>query len=346
MASKAENNILILASKYNLEEGQYADYYKLHSTWCLTKHGALKIRQAENITYKRTHTDVTPVSYVVWCDFTSANGTLEEIGSCRWDSGRKNPEATHAPEMAMKRCLVRGTIAMMGNDGIGVYGDEEFTDDFKQGTTAPPQRATPSPVSTTTHTPQHAPQSTATPAVATNVNGTTDWGGDPRYETAKQSQGWFPTAVDMPQEWNNHMGRFTEITSQSRGAWEQIIFDHCGKFQFQDGGWWKPSRKYTDFASYVFAVDPQSGKSKAGGALNLMKKVKPLLDELESMGQITLEVPSKDGALESFPIQSKSNRQENTMPPQGEVLETVNGLKDTFVSVPDEKTAFDSDVPF
>ena len=76
MASVAENNIFGLAQKYNLEQGKFADFYQLHNNWCLTKHGATKIRHAEGISYDVMQSDKTNVSYVIFMEFTNKDGKL------------------------------------------------------------------------------------------------------------------------------------------------------------------------------------------------------------------------------------------------------------------------------
>ena len=110
----AENNILALAQRYSLEEGKFADYYKLHSTWCLTKRGAERIREAEGIIHTMPECDITPVSIAYRSSFgkgESPNMNTHVVGSCRFDGTKQTPERSHAPEMAFKRMLVRGTIA-------------------------------------------------------------------------------------------------------------------------------------------------------------------------------------------------------------------------------------------
>jgi len=306
----AENNILNLASKYSLEKGKYADYYELHTTWCLTKRGAGKIREAERVVYTMPEADITPVSIAYRATFSipdeagALTSRVHVVGSCRWDGGKRNPEATHAPEMAWKRMLVRGTIEVLGSAGAGIYGDEEFDADFHARGTAtqaapPPQR----PPAERPHEPALMGLTPAqAPPPAENPDGTINPDADPRLAKCLGAPGWFDSAKDLPKEWNQAMAKFCDITHEERGTWEKRLLDHCGKFEGSNG-WWRPSPKYPNYADIVYALDPKTGKSKAGFAINIIKSMREVLGELESTGHTVLNVPDgQDGSSSLYEI--------------------------------------------
>ena len=334
MASVPENNILTLASRHGLEEGKYADYYNLHGKWCLTKHGAWKIRKAEGITYTKkeflSDGNLPVVGFHIL--FTDKNGnTIEEVGGCRYDGNQNTPQRSHPIEMAWKRALVRGTIAILGQDGLGIYGDEEFDADFGQQQNQKQSNPTTQTLQDEfahARPQQNAPQPTATPPqsnVATNPDGTIDWSKDPRYANAQKAEKWFETALNLPSEWNDLMAKFSEITSEARGKWEKIIFDHSGKFKFSDGGWWQVSRTYKDFPSYVFAV--KDGVSKCGGALGLKQKAEEAIKELDRHGEYVFQVP-QNNELVAYKVSTKIFKEAEQMlqPTPQVVSETADSI--------------------
>jgi len=275
----AKNEILMLASKFNLEEGEYNHYYKRHQAWCVTKKGAHRIAKEAGITMQVIDCDISPCFIAYRGIFSMGdNLTAREVGSCRFDGTKNTPERSHAPEMAWKRLFVRGVLACVA-PGSGIYGDEEFSLEPETVTARPqPQQVQPATV-------QNAP---ATPVKA---DGTTDWANDPRIAQCEAAQGWKPYAIKLPSEWNVEMAKFCELTRLARGDWETLLLDHCGKFQGEQG-WWKPtsSPNYQTFADIVFTVD-RNGKSKCGWALQVKKKLAEFNNDLEVIGSAQLEVP-------------------------------------------------------
>ena len=351
----ANDQMSQLVSQFNLvENGKVGDYYKLHSTWCVTKNGASKIAKAIGMTYDLPREIITGVSVAFMSTFRASDGReCHQVGSCRFDGTKLTPERTHAFEMAWKRLHVRAVLELVAA-GAGIYGADEMSTAWhadgnastpataqpavaQQPTVAPVQAvAQPTPVSA----PANAPVATPAPAPAqqpaTNVDGTTNWQADPRFTQASMAQGWFATAIDLPKEWNQAMGKFTELTRLERGAWEQLILDHCGKFEGKNG-WWKPSDKYPKFDDVVFATTTFNDvtKSKAGFAMNILKNFRDeVLGSIESLGQTAISVPDAFGVLQNYTIIPANAESETAIAPATQ--EVAQELA----------TAFDSDVPF
>ena len=304
-----------LADKYHLEDGKSFDFYKAHDKWCVTKAGAENIAAAEGITFKVDHFDqgAVFVAYrgTFYCEGLKtpefAGRSLQEIGSCRFNSGTKtffrttdangkeqvsaplvsNPESTHAPEMAWKRLYVRGILGIVGASKWASGADEMPSDWHRHG-------------NGNGNGGGYAQTATATPPV-TNADGTPNHATDARYRAASESNGWFPEAVKIPTEWNNLMGAFCDCTHQPRAMWERLIFDHVGKFQGAKG-WWTPSAKYKSFNDAVFGVDTWQGnrKSKAPWALVKLHEARDVYSVLESTGMAILEVPDKFGIMKEY----------------------------------------------
>ena len=325
-------SITNLVRDYDLQEGKTLDYYKLHSNWCITKQGALKIREAEGIVYSMPEADITPVSIAYRATFTNKVGeSIPAVGSCRWDSGKQNPESTHAPELAWKRLLVRGTLEILGSKSAGVYGDEEFTAEFRKHGYSESKTSGPA-------SPQ--PATTQAPAPKSQTSGYVSGIAEPpkqpsaKAEAASKAPGWFDSAADLPDEWGDAMGKFCELTGNDRGSWETLILDHCGKFNGSNG-WWKPSQKYPSFESIVYTVDPNTGKSKAGFAVSTIKKMRELLEEISSDGSTRLQVPNDNGTLDDFIVEVKG-----ASPPAGEARDLAESVASKS-SMPE-----DEDLPF
>lgn len=328
MASTAENNIFGLAQKYNLEQGKFADFYQLHSNWCITKNGATKIRHAEGISYDVMQSDKTNVSYVIFMEFTNKDGkTIQEIGSCRFDGTKNTPERSHAPEMAFKRCLVRGTLAMLGEAAQGVYGDEEFDTDFKKNGNAQPA---PQP------TPQPAPQQTQNPTVeelnaiaqgAAPLQTPSNSGFTPPPQGTK---GWVQNGEKLPSDWNQLMGEISEITGLERARFELKMFDHCTAWQ-SPKGLFLQSSKFKTFGEYALGHKEWNGEVSynAYGALKALNKGREAVQELKSNGEVLLnEVNGRGGMSLSYALTKKSNNPDLTGAPAQELMDEFGGTVD------------------
>lgn len=275
-----EDNMLTLASKYNLEEGKTQDYYNLHGKWCLTKNGGEKIRIAEGITYTSPVITLGAVSVAYQATFTDKAGNIIHMnGSCRFDGTKNTPEKSHAPEMAWKRMETRGTIKILGLLAQGIYGDDEFDTDFKQGTQPAPQQAV---------------------AQTVSPSGQAYVGGEAMNIPPEGTEGWFTNAEKLPQDWANQMGRLCELTKQDRSKWEGKLIDNSGLFQKDDGSTWFPSAKYGGFNQIVFDVNTFNGqtKSKAKFAFKIYKMVRETLDTLEQNGSVEISVPNGNGGVQ------------------------------------------------
>lgn len=316
-----------LASKYQLEEGKFADYYNSHDKWCVTKRGAEKIADIEGISWELEGTDITSVSIAYRGKFTATGSgysarVIHEIGSCYWASGKNTPETTHAPEMAWKRLNVRGVLAMVA-PASGIYGSDEMSHDWHSQGATPPPAAAPAPQPTghappanptQLEPPQAAPASApqagaygapaAQPALpATNVDGTINYAADPRYPAASAAQKWFAKAIELPSDWAEAMGKFCEITRLERGAWEPLLFDHAGKFEGSQGWWW-PSKNWATFTDVVFATKTYEGvtSSKAPFAMKILSGLREVVAVLERTGNGSIVAPDKFGVMQRYDI--------------------------------------------
>ena len=354
MASRAENNILGLAVKYNLEEGKTNDYYRLHNNWCLTKFGAEKIMHAEGITYDVMQFNDGRVSSTFLMEFTNKDGkTIQNVGSCRFDGTKNTPERSHAPEMAFKRCLVRGIVAILGLEAQGVYGDEEFDTDFKQNGNAQPA---PQPVAQPTQNPtvqelNAIARGESAPQPATNPDKTVDYSQDPRLARARQAEGWREEYLTLPQEWTQQIDRLQQVADiQPRDRWERLIVDHIRKFQKKNGEYMQPTTDYfngsyggyKDFSDLVFKINDYQGANKAMGwvALQTKDQLKVIIDAVISTGQFVLEVPD---ASKTNIVQLVINKKDPNAPIGEATQQIIEENKDQIAQASPE-TRFD-DVP-
>lgn len=332
-----------MAQTYGLKDGKYADFYNLHGQWCVTKNGAKKIARQEGITHNKPDGEMGDCIVYFSAVFSDKKGrSAWEIGSCRFDGTKMTPERSHAPEMAVKRMFVRGVLALIEADGI--YGADEFDSSFhEQGNSQVAQSGgIPPLVAAVAHVEKSVPQHTQQP---TNPDGTRDYENDSRIPPAG-TQGWWDKAWELPKQWNGLMSKLTEHTGDSRGKWETLVFNHCGKFQFTDGSgkWWKCSNKYSTYESYVYSVDPKTGKSKAGASLQVLKKAKEMIDSF-CMGAptMTLEVPDDNGQLLRYDCHSKNNRDEAN---NADAKRLVAEFDAEDVVSSSSQTSHDNDVPF
>ena len=361
MASRAENNILSLAVKYNLEEGKTNDYYKLHSNWCLTKFGAEKIMHAEGITYDLMKTDVLPQAYAVWMEFKDKEGkTIQKSASCYSGGTSMNPQKTHSVEMAEKRCIVRGIIAMLGLEAQGVSGDEEFDADFKkngnvQSVPQPAPQPAPQPVAQPTQNPtvqELTAQFNSAPQPATNPDKTIDYTQDPRLARARTAEGWKENYLTLPQEWTQQIDRLQQVADiQPRDRWERLIVDHLRKFLKRDGEYKQPTTDYfngsyggyKDFSDLVFNINDYQGANKSLGfaALQAKDELKIIVDAVASTGQFVLEVPD---ASKTNLVQHVITKRDNNAPIGEATQQIIEENKDQIAQASPE-TRFDGVPP-
>jgi hypothetical protein len=296
MTNKKE--IDAFAQKYNLFQGKHADFYDLHGRWALTKQGAETVALAEKITFSFPVATVFDCGIAYAAEFKSETlwRTVSVVGSCRWDQAKPpSPESTHAPEMAWKRMFVRGVIALAAPSLL--HGEDEFTSEFKnQGGGQQPQAA-----------PQGFPQAPpqAPPQAAPRSNGVASHGEAVDAPSAAMQQhaqrmqgvqGWFNGAEKLPHEWGELMGRFCELTGLERSQWEMVLVDHGGKFQKDNGEWWKPSQTVNSFNALAMGTKEWNGtvSSKAKQALIIKKAVGDLIDELDATGGAEIVIPNPE----------------------------------------------------
>jgi len=289
-----EDNMLALAAKYKLAEGKSQDYYNLHGKWCLTKNGSEKVRIAEGITYTSPAVTACPPFVIYQATFSDKDGnSVHANGSCRFDGTKNTPERSHAPEMAIKRMETRGTIKILGLLAQGIYGDDEFDTDFKQGAQAV------APVATAAHV---APIPQATPqAEPQGVNGFT-----PPPEGTK---GWIRNGESLPSDWNNLMGKLSEITGQERSRHERKLYDHSTAWQGPNGLYLQ-SQKYPTFGEYALSKKEYQGdvRYNAYGALKAIEKARAAVDTLESNGMVEItEQNGRGGMSMTYTIHSKGS---------------------------------------
>jgi len=275
MSTQAD--MMILKSQFQLTEGKHEDFYQLHSTWCVTKKGAHKIAQAANIKMEVQHCDITSVSIAYRGAFSYApdkgsTTTIEEIGSCRWDSGKKNPECTHAPEMAWKRLHVRGVLALVA-PGSGIYGADEMTSDWHQQ-----GNSQPSPIT--------QPQSQANPVQ--------------QQAPAGDAPEW---AAKVPSEWNMLMGKIAENCHQTRAEFEPIILN-AATLREWEGKLYDSQTKYGSFDGF-FNGTTNAGKPLYGSALSCKKKADEWAKDL-SAGKPLVLTYNAGGTHAQYTIEPRS----------------------------------------
>jgi len=356
MSSQGQQTILTLAEQYGLQEGKNADYYLCHSTWVLTKTGAEKIKQAEEIKHSfpvPSHCpDGTSVAYLA--TFTSKEGKEEhEIGSCRTDGTVNNPAKTHSHEMAIKRLKVRGILAIVAPAGQ-VYGIDELTDEYRQHGNGAITDSAPQPVAQPTQNPtvqELTAQFNSAPQPATNPDKTIDYSQDPRLARARQAEGWKENYLTLPQEWTQQIDRLQQVADiQPRDRWERLIVDHIRKHPSKNGEYKQPTTDYfhgsyggyRDFSDLVFRIYDYQGnnKSLAWVALKTKDELKLIIDAVISTGQFILEVPD-DSKINL--VQHVITKRDNNAPIAESVKEIIDENKDEIAQASPE-TRFD-DVP-
>lgn len=304
--TKGQNTILTLAEKYGLQEGKGEDFYQCHSTWCITKSGAEKIRLAEEIKHSFPVPVVTDCSVAYLATFTSKDGDeVHEVGSCRWDGAANNPARTHSHEMAIKRLKVRGILALVAPAGQ-VYGIEELTDEYRQhgnqSNTAPaPQQAPQPAVQQYQAQPQQAahlaPQNAPTQAPAI-------------FEIPPQgTKGWIQHGEELPTDWANLMGVLAELTGEDRSKHERNVYDHITQWQKPDGSVYLPSARFSTFSEYCIGYKEWEGVRtyNAYGAFQALKRGKDFTARLQSNGSIECSQSNGNGGLQSYTIYTKQN---------------------------------------
>ena len=340
--SKGQETILTLAEKYGLQEGRNADYYLCHSTWCITKSGAEKIKQAEGIKHSfpvPSHCpDGTSVAYLA--TFTSKDGIEEhEIGSCRTDGTANNPAKTHSHEMALKRLKVRGILALVAPAGQ-VYGIDELTDEYKQfgnqaNTMTDQQQAPVSDVANQqvqshqpiSNAPQNAPQQATSPSGFTPPE--------------VGSKGWVQNGELLPSDWNLLMGRLAEITGEDRVKHERNLYDHVTQWKTPDGNLYLPSNKFPTFGDYALGSKTYNNETKwnAYGAMKAYHRARDFVDYLEHNGSAECSQANGRGGLQTYTIYTKQN---NPSFQAGANAELMNEFDGVVIDAKDET----HDVPF
>tara|TARA_R110000803_G_scaffold51337_1_gene106209 strand:- start:15285 stop:16310 length:1026 start_codon:yes stop_codon:yes gene_type:complete len=309
MTSKGQNTILTLAEKYGLQEGKGEDFYQCHSTWCITKSGAEKIKAAEGIKHsfpvKSHNPNGSSVAYMA--TFTSKDGSEEhEIGSCRTDGAANNPAKTHSHEMAMKRMKVRGILALVAPAGQ-VYGIEELTEEYRQhgnqanAPAAPQQAPQPAvqqyqaqPQQAAHLAPQNAPQQASAGGFEIPPPG---------------SKGWVQHGEELPTDWANLMGVMCEVTGEDRSKHERSVYDHITQWQKPDGGLYLPSARFSTFSEYAMGFKEWEGvrKYNAYSALQALKRAKELVSVLQSNGSVECSQSNGNGGMQLYTIYTKEN---------------------------------------
>ena len=291
----AQDLIRTLAAKYNLDEGKSNDWYLCHSTHCITKTGAEKIRLAEGVKHSFPVPVVTDNSIAYLATFTSEGGTeVHEVGSCRWDGKANNPSRTHAHEMALKRLKVRGILALVAPAGQ-IYGSDELTAEYKQHGQA----------SVTMDAAQSAP------VAAAAAPGTTAYtNGEAMTVPPEGTQGWYEGAENLPSQWNGVMAKLSEVTSDDRSKWEMKIIDHLGVFHKDDGTNWYPSSKWGNFAHMAGFLSTYDGvtKSKAKYSYRILKLTRELVDEVAGSGSSVIKVANAQGGMDEVQILRKDQK--------------------------------------
>lgn len=308
--SKGQQTISVLADKYSLIEGKGDDYYQCHSTWCLTKSGAEKIRIAEEIKHSFPTPVVTDNSVAYMATFTAKDGTeVHEVGSCRWDGQANNPARTHSHEMAFKRLKVRGILAIVAPAGQ-VYGIDELTDEYKQyGNQANTMPAQPQPQpqaqagvqqnyaqpqAQAQNAPQNAPmQASAQGGFVPPPQGT---------------KGWINGGEKLPSDWNSLMGKFAELTGLDRAKFERKIYDTATKWEGPNG-LYLPSAKFATFGEYALAhkVWNDEVKYNAYGALQALNRARDIEANLSLNGSVEISESNGMGGLQSCMLYTKQN---------------------------------------
>ena len=334
MSSQGQQTILTLAEKYGLQEGKNADYYLCHSTWVLTKTGAEKIKQAEEIKHSfpvPSHSpDGTSVAYMA--TFTSKEGAEEhEIGSCRTDGTVNNPAKTHSHEMALKRLKVRGILAIVAPAGQ-VYGVDELTDEYKQHGNGAITDSAPQPQQAIQQVqPQQQAQPQATAPVANSGN----------FQIPPEgTKGWVNNGEQLPSDWNDLMGKLAELTGQDRVKHERNVYDHVSQWNMPDGGIWTPSSKFPTFGQWALGFKEWQGERKynAYGALQALGRARDLVTVLAENGSVECSQANGRGGFQMYTIYTKQANPEFQAGANAELLQEYG--EDVVGNVSDP------DVPF
>ena len=248
-------------------------------------------------------------------------------GSCRFDGTKNTPERSHAPEMAFKRCLVRGIVAILGLEAQGVYGEEEFDTDFKQnGNAQPAPQPAPQPVAQQTQNPTveelNAIAQGAAPLQTPSNSGFTP--------PPQGTKGWVQNGEKLPSDWNQLMGEISEITGLERARFELKMFDHCTAWQ-SPKGLFLQSSKFKTFGEYALGHKEWNGEVSynAYGALKALNKGREAVQELKSNGEVLLnEVNGRGGMSLSYALTKKSNNPDLTGAPAQELMDEFGGTVD------------------
>lgn len=325
-----EDNMLALAAKYNLAEGNSQDYYNLHGKWCLTKNGSEKIRIAEGITYTSPVVTAHAPFIIYQATFTDKTGnTVHANGSCRFDGTKNTPEKSHAPEMAIKRMETRGTIKILGLLAQGIYGDDEFDTDFKQGTRSAPQAA---------------PQTySAPPAQAAHMAPQAQpQGGSGFTPPPEGTKGWIKNGESLPSDWSKVMEDLVRITGEDRSKHERKLYDHSTAWAGPNGLYLQ-SRKFPTFAEYALSNKEYQGvvSYNAYGALKALEKARAAVDSLATNGTVELSEENGRGGMSlSYVIHSKANNPQFSSAGSEVIAAEFGGVVEGAPSPPEHEVPF------
>jgi len=325
-----EDNMLTLAAKYNLAEGKSQDYYNLHGKWCLTKNGGEKIRIAEGISYGYPQCTAVAPFIIYQATFTDKAGNkVHANGSCRFDGTKNTPERSHAPEMAIKRMETRGTIKILGLLAQGIYGDDEFDTDFKQGN-QPAHQAHSAPPAQAAHiAPQASPQ--AAPQ-----------GGSGFTPPPEGTKGWIKNGESLPSDWSKVMEDLVRITGEDRSKHERKLYDHSTAWAGPNGLYLQ-SRKFPTFAEYALSNKEYQGvvSYNAYGALKALEKARAAVDSLATNGMVEISEENGRGGMSlSYVIHSKANNPQFSGDAAGQIAAEFGGSVEGAPSPPEHEVPF------
>lgn len=327
--------ILDLAKKYNLVEGKFADYYKSHNKWCLTKAGTEEIIKKEEIEHTTPVEIVSSVFIAFTATFKDKEGNkIFEVGSCRFNGALKrfqqtnhksgvlenveaplvnNPEFSHAPEMALKRLRGRGALALVAA-GSGIVDEAELSSNYhKYGSNEAPHNDNNG--GGYQQQPQGGYQNQRGQQNQQQQNqqqpprgGDQQQGGNAFQPPPEGTKGWVSTGLKLAGEWNELMGGFADVTSEDRAKWERKLYDAVCLYNHPNGNIYYPSRSYSTFGEYSLGKKDNNGviTYNAYGAMKALHRGRELLKTLETTGAVTITENNGRGGTQSVTIYSRA----------------------------------------
>lgn len=353
-----------LAERYSLTEGKTEHYYRLHSTWCVTKKGAERIRVAEGITMSKPERVWSPDGSVVeyLAEFKDKNGnSIWTNGSCRTDGTKNTPAKTHSCEMALKRLKTRGVLELVAA-GEMIYGKDEMTDEYiKHGNaanemdyngTAPPQttaqpvsQAVPQAPPSTQHvTVQEleaqfnaanaGPDTTvpvADPAQGVNLTIDNHVYHIPVPKLPGVKNGMIDWVEDLWPGWTQAFGKLCELMYITDGAARQELeaklIDHGTYYKSPEGQiYWGSDKGWKTYKDVLLATRSYEGKttSYAQKASFVLRDVRQLATDFDMNGQAEIKV--RNPANGGMMTETLTSQKPQQSPPQGEVKEVVQNI--------------------